>query len=74
MTAAWMRNAAGKVACTKVIRGTRKQAQVVSCPLNRSTRNALKKARQTLVVTTSVLTSKGATLQITHSVRVSRTR
>ena len=65
---------AGKVACTKVIRVTRKQAQVVSCPLNRSTRNALKKARQTLVVTTSVLTSKGATLQITHSVRVNKTR
>jgi hypothetical protein len=69
-----VRTAAGKVACTKVIRVTRKQAQAVSCPLNRSTRNALKKARQTLVVTTSVLTSKGATLQITHSVRVNKTR
>ncbi len=65
---------AGKPACRKTARAKRKGSVAVSCTLGRATRSALKKRAQTLTVTTTVLTTKGATLQATHTVRVKKTR
>ena len=55
-----IRTTANKKACTKRIRATKKKTYTVTCRLNKSTKNALKKQRQTLTVTTIVLTKKGA--------------
>jgi invasion protein IalB len=65
---------AGKTACRKRTRAKRKRTYTVACTLNRATRNALKKRTQTLTVTTTVQTNKGATFQTTHKVRAKKTR
>ncbi len=69
-----IRTATGRTACSKRVTAKRKGSYAISCPLNSATRKALRKRAQTLTVTTTVLTSKGATLLATHAVRVPKTR
>ncbi len=69
-----IRTTANRTACRKRVRATKKKTYAVTCPLNASTRKALKKTRQTLTVTTTVLTKKGASFQATHRIRVNKTR
>ncbi|MGA0060233.1 MAG: fibronectin type III domain-containing protein [Planctomycetota bacterium] len=72
-----VRTSTGRVACQKrvLVKRVRKaRTYAVTCPLNRATRTALRKRAQTLVITTAVFTTKGASLQTTHRLRVRRTR
>ena len=69
-----IRTTANKKACTKRIRATKKKTYTVTCRLNKSTRNALKKQRQTLTVTTTVLLKRGAIFQATQRIRVNKPR
>lgn len=65
---------AGKRACRNTIRAKKKGSVTVACTLGRATRTALEKRAQTFTVTTTVLTTKGASFQATHTVRVAKTR
>ncbi|MFZ9676170.1 MAG: fibronectin type III domain-containing protein, partial [Ilumatobacteraceae bacterium] len=65
---------AGKRACRKTVRPRKKGSVAVACTLGRATRKALEKRAQTLTVTTTLLTKKGASFQATHIVRVAKTR
>ena len=75
-----VRTKTGATACSRTVRVTGKKTHTIACPLDRATRRALKKAAQTLVVTTTVLTRKGAafeagaSFETTFTVRLSRTR
>jgi virginiamycin B lyase len=69
-----IRTAKGKTACTATVKAKAKGTVAITCALNRATRKALATKAQTLTVITNLRTAKGASLQVTHKVRVAATR